>query len=199
MIFERQAQAGVVRGRATVAAGEDILRAGKIRRLGVAARHDVLARIDHVPAARRDDRDEILHLHLEHGIVDDQDGCAHREIAEGQAIRLRGDAETQLVDGVDPTGARTVADDDVRPAGNVFGEMPLVDPRLGIGVAADAIVDQQSEGLVLVELGERRLREQGEDGDQQRAHEHRVPPVSITRNSASPEDNAARAAAGTVP
>jgi hypothetical protein len=67
---------------------------------------------------------------------------------------------------------RHVADDDRRMARNVFGQMLLIDPRFGIGIAADPVIDQERQRLVLVELRQRRRGRQGQSGGKKNAQNH---------------------------
>ena len=145
-----------------------------------AAGHDVLAGIDQVPAAVGADHDEVIELDLEHRIVGQRRRRAGGEIADRQAVGPRADVQTELVHGGSTAGAWHIAQDDRGLAGNVFLQVPLIDPRLGIGIAADAVVDQDGQDLALVELGRGRLRHPGERGgdEQSRRSQHsRNPPV----------------------
>src|SRR5882757_5408722 len=94
-----------------------------------------------------------------------------------------------MVHGGGTAGARHVADDDVRPARDVFRQMPLIDPRLGVGIAADRVVDQEGEGLVLVELRRGGGSGQKQGGDQSDSSRHAsllpYPPLSSPRKRGS--------------
>src|SRR5262249_53506399 len=70
-----------------------------------------------------------------------------------EPIRLRADIEPELVHRGGAARARDIADDHCRPPQNVFAEVALKDARLGVGIAAGRVVDEQRERLVLVELG----------------------------------------------
>src|SRR6267154_999515 len=60
--------------------------------------------------------------------------------------------EAEVVHGSGATGARDIANDDVRPARHVFRKVTLIDPRFGVGIASRRIVDEERQRLVFVEL-----------------------------------------------
>lgn len=83
---------------------------------------------------------EIVELHPQGGIIDQGLGSAGGEMTSRKAVRLRADIEAELVHGGGAAGSRHVADDHGRIAGDVSGQVSLVDARLGVGIAADSVV-----------------------------------------------------------
>src|SRR5262245_7586022 len=75
---------------------------------------------------------------------------------------------------MEPAGARRVLDHDGRAARNVLRQVPRQDARLGVDVAADAVVDEQGEGLALVELRDGRGRGQDRDDRDRCGHGKRA-------------------------
>src|SRR3954471_8793010 len=96
------------------------------------------------------------------------------EEADRLAVRRR---LAELVAAEDAAGAADILDHDGGLAGDVVGQVLRDDASLDVGGAAGRIVDDHGDGLALVELGKRNLRDDrgnqcGETGDEQKSSRH---------------------------
>jgi hypothetical protein len=154
------------------------------KRLEVVRLHDVgrdpeagrrvLAGIRHQRILEARDHHEVRIVGAKRRVCNQLGNHVQGEEADGFAVRRR---FAKLVAADDAAGAADILDDDGRLAGDVVRQVLRDDASLDVGRSAGRIVDDHGDGLALVELGKRELRdgggdERGEGGRQQNSSRH---------------------------